>query len=53
VPTGGNWYYGIQGSKTIGYHFDVNLRMGFTQAQGDHEDSLLPYYLQIGVNMRF
>ena len=53
LPTGGNWYYGLQGSKTIGDHLDVNLRVGFTQAQGDHEDSLLPYYLQIGVNMRF
>ena len=53
VPTAGNWYYGIQGSKTIGQKADATLRLGLTNAQKDNEDSLLPFYLQFGVNMRF
>lgn len=53
VPTGGNWYYGIQGSKSIGQQTDATLRLGLTNAQKDDEDSLLPFYLQLGINRRF
>jgi hypothetical protein len=53
VPTGGNWHYGIQGSKSIGQTYDFTLRLGATTAQGNDEDALLPFYLSIGVNKRF
>ncbi len=53
VPTGGNFYYGIQGGKTIGDTFEVSLRLGATYAQFDDEDAVLPYYAQLGLGMRF
>ncbi|MDX2362196.1 MAG: hypothetical protein QNK23_15415 [Crocinitomicaceae bacterium] len=53
TATGGNFYYGIQGSKTIGERFDINLRAGFTNAQFKDMNAVLPYYAQIGVNFRF
>ncbi|MBD3289498.1 hypothetical protein GF337_11905 [candidate division KSB1 bacterium] len=53
VPTGGNWYYGIQGSKTIGGTYDITLRAGATNAQGNDEDSMLPFYFQLGLNKKF
>ncbi len=53
VPTGGNFYYGIQGGKTIGDTFEVSLRLGATYAQFDDENAILPYYAQLGLGMRF
>lgn len=53
VPTGGNFYYGIQGGKTIGDTFEVSLRLGATYAQFDDENAVLPYYAQLGLGMRF
>ncbi len=53
VPTGGNFYYGIQGGKTIGNWVDVTLRFGLTDAQFDDENAMLPYYLQLGFGMSF
>jgi hypothetical protein len=53
VPSGGNYYYGIQGSKTIGESFDLSLRLGATNAQDDDEDAVLPFYLQLGFGVRF
>ncbi len=53
VPTGGNWHYGIQSSKTIGNSFDVTLRVGATNAQNDDTDAMLPIYFQIGLNTKF
>ena len=52
IPTGGHFYYGIQGGKTIGGSIDVSLRAGFTNAQWNDEDALLPYYAQLGIGMR-
>lgn len=49
IPSGGHFYYGIQGSKTIKNSFDLALRVGITNAQFKDEDALLPYYLQIGL----
>ncbi len=53
VPTGGNYYYGIQAGKTLGESLDLSLRLGATNAQFDDEDAVLPYYVQLGMGMRF
>jgi hypothetical protein len=53
VPTGGNWYYGVQGGKTIGEILEVSLRLGATNAQFDDENAAMPVYLQLGVGVKF
>ncbi len=53
VPTGGNYYFGIQGGATLGDNFDVTLRLGRTKAQKHDEDAVLPYYAQLGFGVRF
>jgi hypothetical protein len=53
IPTGGHYYYGIQGGKTIGESLDLSLRFGATRAQGNDENAVLPLYLQLGLGMRF
>ena len=53
IPTGGHYYYGIQGGKTIGDTFDLSLRFGATRAQLNDENAVLPYYLQLGLGMKF
>jgi hypothetical protein len=53
IPMGGHFYYGIQGGKSIGESFDLSLRLGATSAQGSDEDAAVPYYLQLGLGMRF
>ncbi len=53
IPTGGHYYYGIQAGKTIGESFDLSLRLGATNAQDNDENDVVPYYLQLGLGMRF
>ena len=53
IPLGGHYYYGIQGSKTIGETLDISLRLGFTKAQFNDENAVLPAYIQLGTGMRF
>ena len=53
IPSGGHWYYGIQGGKTIGESLDLSLRLGATNAQHNDEEAVLPYYLQLGLGVRF
>ena len=53
IPTGGHFYYGIQSGKSIGERFDVTLRLGATRSQFDDEEAVLPYYLQLGVGVKF
>ena len=53
LPTGGNYYYGIQGGKTIGEMFELSLRLGATSAQDHDENAAIPLYLQLGLGMRF
>ena len=53
VPTGGNWYYGFTGSKSLGPKYDITGRVGATNAQNNDEDALLPFYLQFGLNIKF
>jgi hypothetical protein len=53
IPSGGHYYYGIQGGKTIGSNLDLSLRVGATSAQSHDEDALLPLYAQLGLGVRF
>ena len=53
IPTGGHFYYGIQGAKTIGESLDISLRLGATKAQDNDEDALLPWYAQLGLGIKF
>ncbi len=53
IPSGGHFFYGLQGSKTIGNRFDLSLRVGATNAQSKEEDALLPYYAQLGLVYKF
>jgi hypothetical protein len=52
VPTGGNYFYGIQSGLSF-KKMDTNIRIGKTIAQGFETSALFPYYLQVGVNRRF
>lgn len=53
MPSGGNYFYGITGGVTIFNDFDLNARVGLTNAQKNDEDPAIPYYLQIGLIKRF
>jgi hypothetical protein len=53
LPSGGHFYYGIQGGKTIGESFDLSLRLGATKVQFNDEEAVLPVYLQLGLGFRF
>ncbi len=53
VPTGGNFHYGIQAGLTLSRLADLSLRLGATDAQFDDVDAALPYYLQLGVGVKF
>lgn len=49
IPSGGHFFYGIQGSKTLGKSLEISLRIGATNAQFKDENALLPYYGQLGL----
>lgn len=53
VPSGGNFFYGIQGSKSIGKSLEFSYRLGATKAQFNDENALLPYYMQLGLSYNF
>ena len=53
VPTGGNYYFGIQGGASLGRSFDVSLRLGRTRAQMHDEGAVVPYYAQVGFGLKF
>jgi hypothetical protein len=53
IPSGGHYYYGIQAGKTLGETYALSLRLGTTDAQLDDEDAAVPYYVQLGVGIRF
>lgn len=48
TDAGGQYYYGIQASRKINTRMKIDLRLGKTDAQGDHTNALLPVYFQIG-----
>jgi hypothetical protein len=53
IPSGGHFYYGIQAGKTLGETYALSLRVGTTNAQFDDEDAVVPYYVQVGLGIRF
>jgi hypothetical protein len=53
IPSGGHYYYGIQAGKSLGEYLDLSLRLGATNAQDDDENAVLPYYLQLGLGIKF
>lgn len=52
VPSGGQYYYGIQTGLTLNI-IDISFKAGLTNAQGEDENALLPYYAQLGIMKRF
>ena len=52
IPTGGNFFYGVQSGLTIGSN-DVNIRIGKTIEQDFKTNPLVPFYFQLGWNKRF
>ena len=53
VPSGGYFYYGIQGSKTLTRQLELSLKAGLTNAERKDENAMLPYYAQIGIIFKF
>ena len=53
VSSGGQFFYGIQGSKTVGQKMELTTRVGATDAQGNDENALLPFYFQMGITYKF
>ncbi len=53
IPSGGNWFYGLHGSKTVGSSTELTGRFGFTNAERKDEDAMFPVYLQLGFNKKF
>lgn len=52
LNNGVHYFYGIQAGKTLGDTYEISLRLGKTNARGNHED-VLPAYVQLGINKRF
>ena len=53
IPSGGNFYYGIQAGKTIGGTVDVSLRLGATSAEAHDRNPVIPFYAQLSLGLRF
>jgi hypothetical protein len=53
IPTGGNYYYGIQAGKSISRSLDLSLRLGATTAQDHDKNAVLPFYAQLGLGVKF
>jgi len=50
--TGGNFYYGLQTGLTI-RKMDINLRLGKILTQDFKTTPMIPFYAQVGFNMKF
>ncbi len=53
LPSGGNFYFGIQAGKTLGEVLELSLRLGATRGEAGDEDAVVPLYLQLGLGVRF
>ena len=51
--TGGQFFFGLEGSRSIGQKLDFTFRTGAINAQKKDANALLPLYLQIGLNYSF
>lgn len=52
VPTGGNWFYGLQTGLSLGAN-DVTLKIGKVVNQGFETEPFVPYFAQVGYQRRF
>lgn len=54
IPSGGHFFYGIQGSMALGKSKDleISVRVGATNAQSKDENAILPYYTQLGLTWK-
>ena len=53
LPSGGHFFYGIQGSKTLGESLEISFRMGMTNAERKDQDAEIPFYLNTGLTIKF
>jgi hypothetical protein len=53
IPNAGHFIYGLQVGKTIGDDYELSIRFGGTNAQGEDVNATIPYYLQLGLGMQF
>ena len=53
IPSGGHFFYGIQGSKTLGESIEISLRIGMTNAERKDQDAEIPFYLNTGLTIKF
>ena len=53
TPTGGQLYFGVLTGFSLKELVDISFKLGFTNAQKQDENALLPYYAQIGLNKSF
>jgi hypothetical protein len=52
IPTGGNLLYGLQGGYSFS-RYDVYAKVGRTLSQDFKTQSMIPYYFQVGWNMKW
>lgn len=52
LPTGGNFFYGIGGGYSF-RNYDLYIKGGKTVTQDFKTTSMIPFYLQLGVNKKF
>ena len=52
-PSGGHFFFGLQGSRIMGKFVEISLRVGTITAQFKDKNPLLPIYCQIEVNYKF
>lgn len=52
IPTGGNYFYGVMGGYSFGRN-DLTVKMGRTIAEDFKTKHNIPYYVQVGWNVRW
>jgi hypothetical protein len=52
IPTGGNYFYGLQSGFSFGKN-DISLKAGRIVSQGFKTRPLIPFYAELGYNRRF
>ncbi|HEY0680196.1 MAG TPA: hypothetical protein VGD17_18050, partial [Chitinophagaceae bacterium] len=51
IPTGGNFFYGLQGGYSFGRN-DLFAKVGKTVTQDLKTRAMVPYYFQVGWNLK-
>lgn len=52
VPTGGNWFYGLQTGFSFGAN-DISMKAGKVVSQGFKNEPFIPYFAQLAYQRRF